>query len=57
MITLLVPGEAEIAIPTRNEYHIIREVLSLNFCFLKNDNIGFENVEHSLQAHGQDSLL
>jgi len=40
--------KAEVAIPAGDQYHIIREVLPLDFGLLKYNDIGFKNVEHSL---------
>lgn len=43
------PRQAEIAVPAGHQDHIITQIFSLDFCFLKDNNICFENVEHSLE--------
>ncbi len=50
VLTLLMARKAEVAVPSWNEYHIVREILALNFGFLEHHNIGFEYVEHSLSG-------
>lgn len=47
-LTFLMAWKAEVAIPPGNEDHIIREVLSLNLGLLKHDDVGLEDVKHSL---------
>ena len=44
------PRQTEVAVPSRNEYHVIREIFALDLSLLENHDIGFENVEHSLDA-------
>lgn len=40
--------QAEVAVPSRNKHHIVTQVLPLDFGFLENHNVCFENVEHGL---------
>lgn len=49
--TFLVSWQAEEAVPAWHQDHIIPQVLALYLCFLKDDNIRFENVEHCLLGH------
>ena len=46
--TFLKLGEAEIAIPSRYEYHIISQISLLYLCFLEHDNIRLKGIKHGL---------
>lgn len=48
--TLFISRQAKVAVPSGNQNHIIGEILTLDFSLLKDYNIGFENVEHGLEA-------
>ena len=48
LITLFMPWEAKVAVPARNKYHVIGEVLSLDLGLLEHDYVGFKDVEHGL---------
>lgn len=48
VVTLFVLGEAPVTVPARNEYHVVHEILPLNLCFLEDDDVCFEDIEHSL---------
>ena len=48
--TFLLSRQAEIAIPAIEYYHVITQVLSLDFEFLHDNDIGFENVEHGWES-------
>jgi hypothetical protein len=39
-------GEAEVAVPARDQNHVICQVFALNFQLLHDDNIRLEHVEH-----------
>lgn len=47
-ITLLMPRKAEVAIPSRDEYHVIGKILPLDLGLLEHDDVGFQDVEHGL---------
>jgi hypothetical protein len=43
-------GKAEIAVPARDEHHVIFQVLPLNLEFLHDDNVGLKDVEHGVKS-------
>lgn len=46
--TFFYSRQAEVAIPSGDKNHIISKILSLDFGFLKNDNIRFQYIKHRL---------
>jgi hypothetical protein len=48
MLTLLVLGQAEVAVPSGHKHHVIRQVLALDLELLHDDNVGLEDVEHGI---------
>jgi hypothetical protein len=49
MRTLLVLGQAEVAVPARHKYHVISQVFALYLQLLHDDNVRFEDVEHGIE--------
>lgn len=43
-------GKAEIAVPARDEHHVILQVLPLNLEFLHDDNVRLKDVEHGVKS-------
>lgn len=48
--TFLLSRQAEITIPTIEYHHVITQVLSLDFEFLHDNDIGFEDIEHGRES-------
>ena len=45
--------KAEVTIPSGNQYHVIREVLSLDLGLLEYNNVSLEDIEHNLHESAQ----
>ena len=47
--TFLVFWETPVVVPPRYEDHVVSKILSLDFGFLKDDNVGLEDVKHGIK--------
>lgn len=50
--TFLVLGQAEEAVPTRDQNHVVIQVLPLDLQLLHNHHVSLEDVEHGIEGAG-----
>lgn len=48
--TLLVLGQAEVAVPAGHQDHVVGEVFALDLQLLHDDDVGLEDVEHGIEG-------
>ena len=50
MSTFLVLWEAPVVVPSGYQDHVIAKIFPLDLCFLEDDNVGLEDIEHGVES-------
>jgi hypothetical protein len=48
--TLLMLGQAEVAVPAGHKHHVISQVFALNLELLHNHNVRLQDIEHGIKG-------
>lgn len=56
VLTFLVFWETEMDVPSRDQDHVVSQVLALDLGLLHDDDVGLKDVEHGLQVSGGNPM-
>ena len=43
-------GETPVIVPSGDQDHVIAKIFPLDLCFLEDDNVGLEDIEHGVEG-------